>query len=253
MLPNSILQIRNLSLRKVKKNQIFPILNEVSLDFPTHKISLLLGKSGSGKTSILRCISQLDRKYQGEIWYQAKNLKQYSQKERCQMVGFVPQSYTLFPFMSVLDNCIHPLKTVLGLSRQEAIARVAPLFSSLEMDHLIHSAPHELSGGQQQRTAIVRALALHPSYLLLDEPTSALDPENTDLLVQILCKLKREGRGIIISSQDMHFAAKILERVYFLENGKIVENYDFSLTKLTDLSKDTRLSRFIVAPNTLNV
>lgn len=240
-----MLQIRNLSLVKSKKSMFARILDSICIDIPTKKITLFLGKSGSGKTSILRCISQLDKKYEGKILCKEKNLDQFSQKERCQIIGFVPQAYALFPFMNVLDNCAHPLISVLRMKKNEAYQRVEALLDSLEIGKLKHFYPHELSGGQQQRTSIVRALGLNPTYLLLDEPTSALDPENTDLLVQILLRLKSEGKGIVISSQDMQFAAKILDDVYILDDGKIVENYDFNEVTLGDVPRDSKFNRFI--------
>lgn len=94
------------------------------------------------------------------------------------------------------------------------------------MEKYAYATPQELSGGQQQRVAIARALGLNPSYLLLDEPTSALDPENTLLLIKIIKQLKLQKRGIVISSQDMAFASKIIDRVFFLEHGEICEFHD---------------------------
>lgn len=237
-----MLYLRNLSLKKVTKTKSSQILDSISLDIPKEKITLLLGKSGSGKTSVLRCIAHLEKQYSGEILFGEKSLHDFSSKERCQVVGFVPQSYALFPFMHVLDNCAHPLRTVLKMPKQEAYDRAQARIESLAMGHLTHSFPHELSGGQQQRAAIARALALNPTFLLLDEPTSALDPENTGLLLQILLQLTAEGKGVVISSQDMHFAGKILDRAVFLEGGKIVEHHD---SELGELAEESRLNQFV--------
>ncbi|MDE3045640.1 MAG: amino acid ABC transporter ATP-binding protein [Verrucomicrobiota bacterium] len=237
-----MIQVNNLSLFKKKKSQTFTLLNELSLEIPTHKVTLFLGKSGSGKTSILRCIAQIERGYQGEIQCDRKRLDKLSQKQRCQLIGFVPQAYALFPFMNVLDNCAHPLQTVLGYSKSEAERKVREMIPTLEMQNFLHSYPHELSGGQQQRTAILRALLLNPEFLLLDEPTSALDPENTNLLVLIISRLREEGKGVVISSQDMVFAQKICDRVYFLEQGSVVEHFDATQHTLSEQSK---LGRFL--------
>jgi ABC-type polar amino acid transport system ATPase subunit len=240
-----MLTVKDLSLHKRRLTKVTHILKHINLEIPTSKITLLLGKSGSGKTSILRCLAQLDRKYQGILHFDNIDLHSLKPKDRCQFIGFVPQSYALFPFMNVIDNCAHPLIVALKLDKKEAYERVEKILHSLGMDQLKHHYPHELSGGQQQRTAIVRALALNPTFLLLDEPTSALDPENTELLVKIIHQLKKEGKGIIISSQDMQFSAKVLDRVHFLEDGQLVESQDFDKVSVANLPNESKLKRFI--------
>ncbi len=214
-----MIEVCNLKLKK--KNLL--ILDDISLNLKPGRVSLFLGKSGAGKTTILRCIAQLEKEYFGQIQFEGKDLRSMDHKERCQHIGFVPQSYALFPFLTVLDNCAHPLRKILGLSKEEAYAQVEDTLAKFDMQKLLHCYPFAISGGQQQRTAIVRALLLNPLFLLLDEPTSALDPLNTNLLIDFIRQLKEEGKGIVISSQDMAFAQKIKEDVYFLENGKVVE------------------------------
>jgi ABC-type polar amino acid transport system ATPase subunit len=238
-----MIRINNLSLIKTKKAVRKTLLQDISLDIITERVTLLLGKSGSGKTSILRCLAQIEKNYWGEILCCGKKLDQIPQKERCQLIGFVPQSYALFPFMTVLDNCAHPLRMVLGFSKKEAYKKVEELVPTLEMQNLLHAYPHELSGGQQQRASILRALLLNPMFLLMDEPTSALDPENTNLLVRILSRLKKEGKGIVIASQDMLFAQKVFENVYFLEHGKITQHYD--VNSHPSLQKQSQLGKFL--------
>jgi len=245
-----MIEIRNLSLEKRRNGKEFKILDGISLEIPKHAISLLLGKSGSGKTTILRCMAQIEQAYWGSINCNGTEIKKLSQKERSQVIGFVPQAYALFPFMSVLDNCAHPLRKILGYDKKSAYKKVKEKLISFEMEKLIHSYPHELSGGQQQRTSIVRALLLNPTFLLLDEPTSALDPENTALLIQILLKLKSEGKGIAVSSQDMNFARKLLDRVYFLEGGQLIETHDFE-TEIPSLPLMSKLSKFLETSESL--
>lgn len=238
-----MLCVKNLSLKKTKQKKEFLLLDDITIEIEKERITLLLGKSGSGKTSLLRCIAQLEKDYIGTVDYDGKGMQTFSHRERSQIVGFVAQNYALFPFMTVLDNCAHPLRKVLGKTKKEAYEKVRERLASLEMLKYQDTHPYELSGGQQQRVAIVRALVLDPVFLLFDEPTSALDPENTDLLVKIILKLKSEGKGIVIASQDMAFASKILDQVYFLEDGKFVETHDTILQG--KLGNESKILRFL--------
>lgn len=214
-----MLLIKKLSL--VKKNR--PILQEISCGISKGKITFLLGESGSGKTSFLRCLAQLEPSYQGKVSYLGQQLSDLSPRERARHVGFVAQSYTLFPHMNAWENCIHPLRTVHGYSKFAAQEKVKNVLVKLQMDSYASLYPHQLSGGQQQRVAIALALVLDPLFLLLDEPTSALDPENTDRLACILQTLQKEGTGVVVSSHDRGFARKILDAVFFLQAGVLVE------------------------------
>lgn len=218
-----MLKIKELSLTKSRGK----VLQGISLEIPLQRISLLLGKSGSGKTSLLRCIAQLEKGYEGEITHLDQNLTDLSPQERCRVMGFVPQSYALFPHMTVLENCTQPLK-LLGETKESASQKARQILDSLDIGLLASRKTHELSGGQQQRVAIARALVLNPSFLLLDEPTSALDPENTERLMRILEQLQQQGKGLIIATHDQTFAEKILDRAIFLENGMLIEHYDKS-------------------------
>lgn len=213
-----MLKVKKLTLAKKKKQ----ILSGIEFEIPRSAVTLLLGKSGSGKTSLLRCLAQLESRYVGEIDYAGASVKELAPKERCRLIGFVSQSYALFPHMTALDNCTQPL-TLLGYSKKEAQEKAKAHFAFLGIEGLAGSYPHELSGGQQQRVAIARALGLDPLFLLLDEPTSALDPENTERLIEILKRLQQSGKGIVIASQDMSFASKIFDRAILIEEGSVVE------------------------------
>jgi ABC-type polar amino acid transport system ATPase subunit len=223
---------------KVKKLSLENILQEISLEIPEKRITLLLGKSGSGKTTLLRCIAHLEKEYTGEIEYKEQKLSSLSSQERCKVLGFVPQSFALFPHMTILDNCAQPLR-LQGITKETAYEKALIMLDSLDMGKFANRKPHELSGGQQQRAAIARALVLDPTYLLFDEPTSALDPENTELFIELLQGF--QGKGILIASQDMAFASKILDRAFFMENGSLIEHYDRS----EPISLESRLGRFL--------
>lgn len=193
-----MLEVKNLTLRKNKT-----ILKSISLTAPPGQITLLLGKSGSGKTSLLRCIAGLET-YEGTIISPP--------------LTYVSQAYTLFPHLTVFENCAQPLRFQNNFSS----TRIEQTLAALDMLPFLASKPSQLSGGQQQRVALARALLLNKPYLLLDEPTSALDPENTTRLINLLLTSQK---GIIISTQDLTFATQILTRAYFFENGSILESY----------------------------
>lgn len=251
-----MLKVRNLSLSKKRQGKEFPILNEISMDIHPGRISLLLGKSGSGKTSILRCISQLEMDYTGSIECDKDDLRIISPSLRCQKIGLVSQAFALFPHMNCIQNCAHAMIVHFKLTKKEALERAEALLVSLDMEKHLLSMPHELSGGQQQRTAIARALALKPTYLLLDEPTSALDPENSELLIGIIKNLQRAGKGFLISSQDVTFAEKIFDRIFFFENGHLVEDHNLSESPSETTTSNynfngTKLANFLDYPLTV--
>ncbi len=234
-----MLKIKNLSCTKTRKE----ILKGLSLNIPKNRVTLLLGKSGSGKTTLLRCIAQLETQYQGEISYQGQPISQLSPKQRCQIIGFISQSFSLFPHRNILDNCANALRVLFGTKKKEARAQVMEILHLLDIEKLALSMPSQLSGGQQQRAAIARALVLNPSFLLFDEPTSALDPENTELFTQVIRNLLKAGTGVIIASHAMNLASKLLDIVYFLEEGLFAENYDAQAGK--PLLKEGKINQFL--------
>lgn len=238
-----MLKIKNLIVVKKKKKENIIILDNISIDIPLNRITLLIGKSGSGKTTILRCLANLEKGYTGKIYFNEELIININRKKRSQVFGFVSQSFSLFPHMNVINNCTNPLRVVLGLSKKKSLQIASDCLEQLHMQHYAYSYPHELSGGQQQRVAIARALGLNPSFILLDEPTSALDPENSNNLIKILKELLKTNKGFIISSQDMSFVSKIKDRIFFLEDGQIVEHYD-SVNKSI---KSKKINSFITA------
>lgn len=200
-----MLKVSNLTLRKNKKI----ILDRVSCEFPTGTITVLLGKSGSGKSTLLRCLAGLEPKYEGIITGKQKE------------VGMIFQSYALFPHLTSLQNCVQPLQVVYKMTKTESYDRAMQALSKLGIDGYANSYPHELSGGQQQRVACARAIATNASIFLFDEPTSALDPENAEVLAHVTQTLRDDGKTICISTHDIAFAQKVMQRLYILEAGKI--------------------------------
>lgn len=212
-----MLRLENLSLEKNQKR----ILKGITYNFPSASINLLRGTSGSGKSSLLRSLAGLE-KYEGVISYQNRDITLLPRRKRSSLIGYVPQSYALFPHMTALENCLHPVCTILGMNKQEALDKVRNTLAFLRLEKYEASFPHQLSGGQQQRVAIARALVLDPLFLLLDEPTSALDQDNIERLIVLLKNLKESGKGLIIASHDADFAARVQDLSVYVEEGQAI-------------------------------
>ena len=201
------------------------ILNDVSCSLLPGRITCFIGKSGAGKTTLLKALVDLVYITEGEIVINNTQLNSLSYSKRSEEIGYVFQDFNLFSNLTVLQNCMDPLR-VHGLNVNDAKKRALDTLEQLGMKDYRDKYPSELSGGQQQRVAIARSLCLNPRVLLLDEPTASLDPINTAQLVTILQALRANKLIIGISSQDMNFVKKIFDRVYYIEQGKIVELCD---------------------------
>jgi len=201
------------------------ILNDVSCSLLPGRITCFIGKSGAGKTTLLKALVDLVYITEGEIVINNTQLNSLSYSKRSEEIGYVFQDFNLFSNLTVLQNCMDPLR-VHGLNVNDAKKRALDTLEQLGMKDYRDKYPSELSGGQQQRVAIARSLCLNPRVLLLDEPTASLDPINTAQLVTILRALRANKLIIGISSQDMNFVKKIFDRVYYIEQGKIVELCD---------------------------
>jgi len=202
------------------------VLNNVSFRIPVNRITSFIGRSGAGKTSLLRCIAELQTHYTGDIVYNGKNLRTFSPQERASIIGIVFQDFNLFPNLTVLQNCTQPLIVVKKKSKMQAYKKALQKLEILGMDVYKDSYPVQLSGGQKQRVAIARALCLEPKLLLLDEPTSALDPQNTTNLAEILKELCKRGITVALSSQDMMLVNQLEDNILLMEQGKIVDCFD---------------------------
>lgn len=222
-----MLRIKNINLTK-KQNRI---LDNITLECSPGTITTLIGKSGAGKTSLLKCIGQLDRTYTGLIEFDAQDLRNYNYGEKAELVGFVFQQYNLFPHMTIIENCSNPLRIVKKYDKQKAEKIACEMLEKFGLKNLANSYPVNLSGGQQQRAAIIRTLCFNPKIICLDEPSAALDPENTALLKAVLKELADTGATIILSSQDMPFVKSIADTIVLIENGQIIEKCDIKNLK----------------------
>ncbi|MDR7342823.1 cystine transport system ATP-binding protein [Pantoea alhagi] len=207
------------------------VLHGIDLEVASGEVVAIIGPSGSGKTTLLRSINLLEVPDSGTIKVGGiaidAALPVSKQKERVrqlrQQVGFVFQSFNLFPHRSVLENIIEGPVIVKGEPKAEAIARARALLEKVGLQGKEQSYPRRLSGGQQQRVAIARALAMRPEVILFDEPTSALDPELVGEVLNTIRSLAEEKRTMVIVTHEMSFARDVADRAIFMDQGRIVE------------------------------
>jgi len=206
------------------------ILDGISLQLPLGETVALLGPSGGGKSTLLRCLNGLCPLDEGEIHISGQVLRpgQSQRSEAVQAVrrqwGMIFQDFQLFPHLKVIENVIEAPMQVLKTPRAEAIDRARKLLDRVGMKAHIDAWPMQLSGGQKQRVAIARALAMQPRGLLCDEITSALDPELKSEVLTVLEDLKRDGLTLILVTHEMGFARRAAQRVVVLCDGKILED-----------------------------
>ena len=201
------------------------VLRDINLSVSKGEVLSIIGASGSGKSTMLRCINLLETPSSGQILYHGKditshdmNLSQYRAK-----VGMVFQSFNLFNNMTALNNCITGQVSVLRRSREEAEATAMKYLERVGMAPYINARPSQLSGGQKQRVAIARALAMEPEALLFDEPTSALDPQMVGEVLDVMRSLADDGLTMIVVTHEMAFARDVSTNVVFMSGGVICE------------------------------
>lgn len=220
-----MIEIKNLS-KKFKDNVV---LDDVNLEIEKGEVVAIIGPSGTGKSTLLRCINRLEKPESGSItiddrtWDLATANKQELIELRKE-TGMVFQSFNLFTKKTALQNVMEGLVVVKKLDKAEAEKKALQQLENVGLlSHATHYSRH-LSGGQQQRVAIARALAMEPKLLLLDEPTSALDPELVGEVLDTITKAAKEGYTMLLVSHEMGFVKSVADKVIFLENGKIIEN-----------------------------
>lgn len=231
------------------------ILKDISIRIPEGSVTALVGPSGGGKSTLLRCINLLEIPSAGTIRLGDEKISftpgqktgwQAIQKIRRQ-TGMVFQNFQLFPHQTAIENVMEGLITVLKWPKEKARERAMELLTKVNMAHKADAWPSTLSGGQQQRVAIARALAPSPRVLLCDEPTSALDPELSAEVVDVLGRLAREGTTMVMATHDLRLASKIANDVVFLEAGSVVETG--SARNIFTAPERERTKRFISTIN----
>jgi polar amino acid transport system ATP-binding protein len=210
------------------------VLRGISLSVRRGEVAAIIGPSGGGKSTFLRCLNGLERFQAGRLEIDGLRLAAESDtstadwvrihRQICRRVGMVFQSFNLFPHRTALENVMEGPVYVLGLDRDRAEDRARRLLDRVGMSDRLHAMPGQLSGGQQQRVAIARALAMEPQIILFDEPTSALDPRMTAEVLAVMSDLAGDGLTMIAVTHAMHFARRVAHTVYVFGEGRVIES-----------------------------
>lgn len=211
------------------------VLRDITLEVTPGEVVAIIGPSGGGKSTLLRCMTLLERLDAGELWYGdlavarsgERGSATYGDKATLAQArarfGLVFQQFNLFPHMTVMKNVMDAPLVVQRRPREEVGAQARELIAKMGLADNEDKVPCELSGGQQQRASIARALCLNPSILYFDEPTSALDPELTGEVLKVMRQLAEEGTTMVVVTHEMAFARDVASRVVFMDGGRIVE------------------------------
>ena len=238
-------------LRKEFDDETIP-LKDINVTINNGDVISIIGPSGTGKSTLLRCINMLCEPTSGSIIVDGQDIT----KRGCNLnevrkkMGMVFQSFNLFGHLTVIENIMNPQITLLGRSRQEAYDKAMYLLDSVGLSSKVFSYPDELSGGQQQRIAIARTLAMDPDIILFDEPTSALDPSMIGEVQSVIKVLAKSGRTMMIVTHEMDFARKISNRIFFMYDETIYE--EGSPKDIFEHPKREKTRRFIQRLSTLS-
>lgn len=203
-----------------------PVLNGIDLDVYKGEIIAFIGPSGTGKSTLLRCLNYLTEPTEGTVSIDNVSITAGTQtpsqiRELRKHSAMVFQNYNLFKNKTAIENIMEALIVVHDMSKKDAAIRAMDLLAKVGMSEQRDYYPSKLSGGQQQRIAIARAVAVNPTILLLDEPTSALDPELVGEVLKVIRQLADDGSTMLLVTHEIAFAAEVSTRVIFIENGKI--------------------------------
>jgi ABC-type polar amino acid transport system ATPase subunit len=217
---------RAISIRNVSKSfGSLRVLKEVSFDIPKSQVFAFIGPSGAGKSTLVRTLNGLEGIDSGEILVEGISVhdRRTDINRLRANIGFVSQSFNLYPHLDVLGNVTLAPVHVRGQSQEEARERALAILGSLGLADKARSFPQQLSGGQQQRVAIARAMAMDPHLILFDEPTSALDPELIKEVLDAIRQLASTGMTMVVVTHEMNFAREICEQIVFMDQGSVLE------------------------------
>ena len=215
-----------ISTRDLKKNfEKLEVLKGIDIDIHKGDVVCVIGASGSGKSTFLRCLNLLEQPSGGEIIFDGVDLTndKVNLNLHRQKMGMVFQQFNLFPHYTVLKNLTLAPMMLKKVPKEVAEAKAMALLERVGLADRAESYPNQLSGGQKQRVAIVRALCMEPEVMLFDEPTSALDPEMVGEVLDVMKELAREGMTMVVVTHEMGFAREVADRVLFIDQGYILE------------------------------
>ena len=238
---DNIIEIKNLQ----KSFGEHDVLKGIDLNVRRSEVVSIIGASGSGKSTMLRCLNLLETPSSGDILYMGESIldKKFDIAKYRAKVGMVFQQFNLFNNMSVLENCVLGQMKVLKRGREEAEKTASEYLNRVGMGAFIKARPAQLSGGQKQRVAIARALAMNPDVLLFDEPTSALDPEMVGEVLSVMKTLAKTGLTMLVVTHEMQFAKDVSTRVIFMDKGVVAE--DASPDVIFDNPRNPRTREFL--------
>ncbi len=225
------------------------VLDNVDLDVPSGKIVSIIGQSGGGKTTLMRCVNLLERPDGGtisigdEVIYADGNIVCKNLAKLRQRVGMVFQRFNLFPHLTAVENVVLAQMHAGGVSEKEAVQRAVKLLTRVGLAKRATAYPEQMSGGEQQRVAIARALALGPTVLLFDEPTSALDPESTGEVLRVMRELANDGMTMILVTHELPFAKEVSDWVVFIDGGRIIEQG--TAADVLDRPRESRTAAYV--------
>jgi ABC-type polar amino acid transport system ATPase subunit len=217
-----VLEIDNL----VKRFGSRTILDGLTMNVHPGEVVCFVGPSGTGKSTLLRCVNGLEDSQGGEIRFEGEKVEARSKRIVAvrKRVGMIFQQFNLYPHLTALENVVLAPVVVHGEPRKAVEERARALFEKVRLSHRIDAYPAQMSGGEQQRVAIARALASNPHLLMFDEPTSALDPETVGDVLTVMRDLALEGRTMLVVTHEIRFAADVGTRMVFMDQGRIVED-----------------------------
>ena len=235
-----------ISVRALKKDfDKIAVLKGIDAEIYKGDVVCVIGASGSGKSTFLRCLNLLEMPTGGNIFFEGVDLtnEKVDLNLHRQKMGMVFQQFNLFPHMTILENMTCAPVLLKKMTKEAAEAKAMELLGRVGLADRAESYPNQLSGGQKQRVAIVRALCMEPDVMLFDEPTSALDPEMVGEVLDVMKQLAREGMTMVVVTHEMGFAREVGDRVIFMDGGRIIE--EGTPQKMFEHPENARLKEFL--------